>query len=429
MSGTRTETHSGPREPRESQRGREALIAVFPSLAVLPVPPSEEPVGRGWLAGFNVDDPKVSREHLAFTRRGGLRVIDLGSHNGTCVDGAKLAANRPAEIEDGTVIRAGRTVLVYREELRGRDAPDEPLGALVSPYGLRDARAELERICKGTPTNILIEGETGTGKELVAEAIAARLGKRALYEPVNVANIPTGVFESHLFGYARGAFSGAGAGAPGVFVAHDGGAVFLDEIGELPLEIQPKLLRFLDYRDIQPVGAHSGRKVDVLVIAATNRPLAAMVADGRFRRDLFVRLAASRVELKPLGERTEDIFAIAQAEAAKARKPYDLSLVEVEAVEHLLLHKWEGNVRELIAALHRIAGHEPLPALRAWAVEEVLGPRPASPRVRLTRENVAPALARAGGNQSAAALDLGVLRSRLRRFLDRERKAGWKPGA
>jgi transcriptional regulator with PAS, ATPase and Fis domain len=235
---------------------------------------------------------------------------------------------------------------------------------------------------------------------------------------VNVAGAPAGVFESQLFGYVAGAYSGSGRGSPGVIAAHEGGAVFLDEIGELPLELQPKLLRLLENREMLPVGATRPVPADVLLITATNRSLEEMVERGAFRRDLLARLEAGRIELPPLRERRENIVAIMGALAARRGVALDPRAAEVEAVERLLLHAWPANVRELATTLDRTAAIEPLPRLRLATVERVLGAQPTSARKgQLTPDSVAQALAASSGNESEAARRLGVTRGKLRRFL------------
>ncbi len=407
-SGASTEDMSGPEQAPASRRGRPALLAVFPESRALPVPPAGEIVGRDWLARFGVVDPKVSREHISFARRGGLRVMDHGARNGTWLNGTKLAKDEPVPLADGDVLRAGRTIMVYREEYGGPDNPAPPLGALVSPFGLWRVRAELQALIARKPTTVLIEGETGTGKELIASEIAARLGRSNPYVAVNIAGIPAGVFDSQFFGYVRGAFSGAAAAAKGIFLANDHGTVFLDEIGELPIEMQAKLLRVLDNHEIVQVGADHAMKVDVLVLAATHRPLDAMVEDGSFRRDLLARLSPVRIELPPLRERAEDVFDVARSAA-----PADALIgLEPEAVERLLLHDWPANVREL----HALVGKLGASTFKAWALAKVLPPiRPT--RTALTREAAEAAVSQAGGNQSRAAKALGVSRGQLIRQL------------
>jgi transcriptional regulator with PAS, ATPase and Fis domain len=332
------------------------------------------------------------------------------------VNGSRLRPSEDVAVEDGFIIRIGRTLLVYRRAFLGSEAPAAPIGTLVSPFGLWETRAELERVLSQSPANILISGETGTGKELLAFAIARAADRCDRYAAVNVAGVPAGVFESQIFGYVPGAFSGSGRGSPGIIIAHDHGAVFLDEIGELPLDLQPKLLRLLDNREVFPVGATAPKKVDVLLIAATNRSLPEMVEQNTFRRDLYARLAGAHIELPPLRERPEDIFAIAQASAAAHGAGYDPRQVEVEAVERLLVHDWPANVRDLASCLSRVAGFARPPTLPIWAVERVLGPGQ-SARAALTSPEVEQALRDAGGNESAAARRLGVTRGKLRRLL------------
>lgn len=411
-----TEDHPGP-SLVAVQRGREALVVAFPEPRALPVPLPSDPLGRDWLAARDAADARVSTKHVAFTRAGGsLFVEDLRSRNGTWLDGVRLPPGERVPIADGALLRVGRTLLVYRDGFTGLDSPSPPIGELVGPYGLRGVASALDALQKRPTNNVLIEGETGTGKELLAREVATRRGRAKLYGTVNVAGVPAGVFESQLFGYVRGAYSGSGSGSPGLLLAHDRGAVFLDEIGELPLELQPKLLRFLEAREILQVGANRPTTADVLVIAATLRPLEELAREGRFRSDLLARFGA-RLDLPPLRERIEDVFAIVQAIARRRDERYDVAQVEVEAVERLLLHDWSRNVRELAATLDRIAALAPPPQLPFWAVDRVLGPRAVQSTAPLTSETIQQALEASGGNESAAARKLGITRARLRRFL------------
>jgi DNA-binding NtrC family response regulator len=259
-----------------------------------------------------------------------------------------------------------RTLLVYRDEFEGDVAAGAPIGELVGPFGLGAIENALRALKRNPPPNILIEGETGTGKELAATALAHRLRPGRPYVPVNVAGVASGVFESQLFGHVAGAFSDARRPSKGLVATHEGGVVFLDEIGELPLELQPKLLRLLENREVLPVGAERPHKVDVLIIAATNRSLAELVEQGRFRRDLHARLSTAVIRLPALRERAADLFAIAQAVAPRCGLALDAAdpHVEVEAVERLLLEPWPNNVRGLVAALTAIAAIDSEPGLR-----------------------------------------------------------------
>ncbi len=413
-----TDTHEGP-STDAPDRDPPAFVVAFPAPRALPPPPSNEPVGRDWLLAHGVVDGEVSGRQLMVSRPGGVPSIeDAGSRNGTWLDGERLQPGDRVAISDGAVVRIGSTLLVYRDELPGGFAPAPPVGELVGPYGLRRVAAALEAFSRVPPANVLIEGETGTGKELAARAVAAALGRARQYCPVNVAGVPAGVFESQLFGYVAGAYSGSGRGSPGVIAAHQGGSVFLDEIGELPLELQPKLLRLLENREILPVGATRPVHADVLIVAATNRSLEDMVEQGSFRRDLLARLESGRIELPPLRERREDLFPIMAVLSARRGIQLDAGVAEVEAVERLLLHAWPANVRELATTLDRIAALEPLPRLRLVTVERVLGAHPTSARTgQLTPMSVERALAACAGNETQAARQLGVTRGKLRRFL------------
>ncbi|HHH27767.1 MAG TPA: FHA domain-containing protein, partial [Polyangiaceae bacterium] len=269
-----TDVHRGPARPSGPSR-RAALVCAFPSSVAVATPDSGTVIGRRWLAANGLADREVSGEHLRLDRRGGaLSVTDLGSRNGTWINGHAIDAGAPVPLEDGDVVRLGQTLFVVREQLVGDLDAAPPIGELVGPYGLRELAAELEGLARQKPSTVLIEGETGTGKELCARAVAVVLGRDERYGAVNVAGVAAGVFESQLFGHVAGAFSGSHkSGAEGVIAAHDKGTVFLDEIGELPMDLQAKLLRLLDNREILPVGADRPRTVDVLLVAATNRSL------------------------------------------------------------------------------------------------------------------------------------------------------------
>lgn len=413
-----TVIHSEPERPAETAH-LQTLVMAFPQPRALPLPASGEVVGRQWLVDAGIEDSEVSGKHLRFSRAGGVvRVEDVGSSNGTWVSGQQLPAGRKVPLDEGAILRIGKTLLVYRGRFRGELEPAEPIADLVGPFGLRDVRRAIDGLRNTDPSNVLIEGETGTGKELAARAVAAALERAEPYAAVNVAGVAAGVFESQLFGHAKGAFSDAREASRGLVLAHEGGTVFLDEIGELPLALQPKLLRLLENREVLPVGSERARQADVLLIAATNRALEQMVDAGEFRQDLWARLAMARIQLPPLRERSEDIFPIAQALAQRKGRQLGAATVEVEAMERLLLHEWRNNVRELAALIDSTAALDPKPGLRLWSIEEVLGPPPQGSPI-LTDETVRAALAASDGNESEAARRLGVTRGRLRRFLSK----------
>ncbi len=205
-------------------------------------------------------------------------------------------------------------------------------------------------------TTILITGESGTGKELIARAIHHEGPKRNRpMVPVNCGSIPENLLESELFGYVKGAFTGADSAKRGLFEEAHGGTLFLDEIGELPLPLQVKLLRVLQENEIRPIGASNTRKIDVRVIAATSRNLEEMVAENSFREDLYYRLNVLPIAMPPLRERSEDIPLLCQHFIAKLNNALGRSVKSIapEAMADLLRHQWPGNVRELENAIER----------------------------------------------------------------------------
>ncbi|CAN94914.1 Sigma-54 dependent transcriptional regulator [Sorangium cellulosum So ce56] len=423
-----TDEHRPPTGTRRD-RGTPALLAAFPVNIAVPLPSPGVYVGRAWLAAAGLNDTKVSSNHLRLTRAGGrLQIEDVGSRNGTWLDGHRLPADEPVPIEDGSILRVGETLLVYREAYAGPAEPEPAVGGLTGPWGLRAARAELDRLATRPVRNVLITGESGTGKEMLAEAVVRALRRsNGPFTRVNVAGITASVFEGQLFGWERGAFSGSGASNPGLLRASAGGAVLLDEIGELPVELQPKLLRVLENQEVLAVGAKEPAHVDIAVIAATNRPLEEAVQQGRFRLDLLARFPV-RISLPPLRERPEDVFAILRALWERAYGPLQLGRVrvDVEAVELMMLHDWPANVRgvdQLVAAA------DPAVGLKLSIVEQVLGVRASTAAPPpTTREAIQEALDACGGNQSQAAKRLGLSRAQLlRRLKAIQYEAGERP--
>lgn len=206
-------------------------------------------------------------------------------------------------------------------------------------------------------TTVLIQGETGTGKELIARAIHQNSRRKAKpFVTINCGAIPQNFVESELFGYVRGAFTGAQTSKTGKIEAADGGTLFLDEVGELPLEAQVKLLRVLQQGELSKVGATEPMRVNVRVVAATHRNLSAMIEDGTFREDLYYRLAVVPLQLPPLRERREDIPPLVEALFARAKKRHEMSDVQMSAatLNRLAAYRWPGNVRELENVLERL---------------------------------------------------------------------------
>jgi transcriptional regulator with PAS, ATPase and Fis domain len=204
---------------------------------------------------------------------------------------------------------------------------------------------------------VLLTGESGTGKEVIARSIHRASGDvHSRFVAFNCSTVPRDMVDSQLFGYRRGAFTGAAQGFKGVLHAAEGGTLLLDEVGELPLDTQPKLLRFLDTGEVQALGEAAPRRVKVRIIAATNANLEALVAEGRFREDLFYRLNVVRFRLPPLRERREEVVPLIAMFLARYTSEFgkhNISLSEA-AMEHLLLYPWPGNVRELSHEIRRL---------------------------------------------------------------------------
>jgi DNA-binding NtrC family response regulator len=306
-------------------------------------------------------DPHVSRLHARIDVEERDYVLsDLGSTNGTRVGGVRV---RQVCLEDGALIDLGSTRLRFRvlaEPFRIELADVEQLEGLV---GRSTAMRELFALCaRVAPTDatVLLQGETGTGKELVARAIHERSRRKGKpFVVFDCGAVPPTLIESELFGHERGAFTGAVGARAGVFERADGGTLFLDELGELALDLQPKLLRALETGEFTRVGGEAPRRVDVRVVAATHRDLAHMISEGRFRPDLYYRLAVIRIAIPPLRERRDDVPLLAAhfarevlGDAPGGRLPQ----VALEAVfESLRHHDWPGNVRELRNVVERAA--------------------------------------------------------------------------
>jgi two-component system, NtrC family, response regulator GlrR len=370
-----------------------------------------------------LDDPTVSRFHCEILLDdGAARVRDLDSRNGTFVDGTRIGE---AWLRDGAELRLGRTGLRARLEAERVEQPLSERSELGSLYGESVAmRAVFSLIEKAAPTDatVLLEGETGTGKEGAAEAIhqlSARREKPLVV--VDCAAIPAGLLESELFGHDKGAFTGAIARRTGAFAEADGGTVFLDEIGELPLELQPKLLRFLERREIRRVGTNHMERVDVRVIAATHRDLRSAVNRHAFRADLYFRLSVVRVTLPPLRERLDDVPLLARQLLRRMRAGGAgvENLLRPEFLRALQLHSWPGNVRELRNYLERCLVFE-----QQMPIGDGDAPEPASfsqARQRaidaFERQYLLQLIAAHGGKVTQAAQEAGVGRAHLYRLL------------
>ncbi|MBK6688656.1 MAG: sigma 54-dependent Fis family transcriptional regulator [Deltaproteobacteria bacterium] len=304
-------------------------------------------IGSGFETTLRLPDLSVSRKHLELVNKGGVVTAkDLGSTNGSYFEGSRFEA---INLQPGAVFQVGETELQLVAPEKSDPLPPSQAAAFGPLLGksrrMREVFAVLERASK-TDATVLISGETGTGKEVVAEAIhqASKRAKQP-FIVVDCASIPATLIESELFGHVKGAFTNAVTDRIGAFEAANGGTIFLDELGELPAALQPRLLRVLETRRVKPVGSNENRPIDVRVIAATNRALETEVRERRFRSDLYFRLAVVRVNLPPLRERREDIVVLAQSFLDRSGKA-GLELTP-EIIAALTSYDWPGNVREL----------------------------------------------------------------------------------
>jgi two-component system, NtrC family, response regulator HydG len=294
---------------------------------------------------------------------------------------------------------------------------------------LRRTLDQAKRVAQHRDVTVLIGGETGTGKELLARALHYDSPRAAApFVEINCAAIPANLLESELFGHEKGSFTGATNAKPGLMELANGGTVFLDEIGHLPLDLQPKLLRALESREIRRVGGQQSRKVDVRVIGATHLDLASAVRRGEFREDLFYRLNVVALVLPPLRERGEDVEQLAEAFCTRLATQYGLPLPAMTPEVRALLrsHPWPGNVRELRNAIERALVLSPPGTLELSELPRAKGPEPerdgtlpfpATLKV-ITQAAAHATLELVNGNKSEAARKLGISRPRLQRILD-----------
>ena len=386
-----------------------------------------------------LSDSTVSRRHCSISPvGGGLRVRDEGSRNGVFVAGARVL---DAIYSTSFSIQVGDTVLMVEplaDQVSREQASRDRFGDLLGRSScMRELFADLARIA-ATDMALLIEGETGTGKELVAESIH-RASARA-EEPLVVfdcsAVAPT-LAESELFGHERGAFTGASAARAGVFEQADGGSIFLDELGELPKDLQPKLLRVLEKREVRRLGSQRTITVDVRLIAATNRNLAAEVTLGNFREDLYFRLAGAHVYVPPLRDRMGDLPLLVEHFLSCAKPPRSAAEIPSAVWDMFMAHRWPGNVRELSNAVQRllVMPDRPLHSMSAPTTASTSSaptaagaeaPTDPAPPLRVARREATEAferqyvegvLARTAGNVTRAAAVAEVSRQMMQKLM------------
>ena len=447
-------------------------------VAPLPLPASGEVVvGREPPATLVIEDDSVSRRHARVFGGFPPEIEDLGSTNGTKVMGRALAAGERAPLPYGTVVEIGSAVAFVQPASRDAQSvsgaargptPGGPetgarmqtvappgmgspaTGAPSGPPVLRDATMHrlyaLVGVIAPSKLSILILGETGVGKDVYAEFVHARSPRSAgAFVRLNCAALPENLLEAELFGYERGAFTGAMQAKPGLFEAADGGTVFLDEIGEMPLVTQAKLLRVLESGETMRIGSVKPKHVDVRFVSATNRDLETLASLGQFRSDLYFRLNGVSVSLPPLRRRPDDVVPLAMyfLEKAAARSTFtEASIAELRS------YRWPGNIRELKNVVERaalLAQGQPIEPdhllFRGSALSDAMtgaardvqtpiaAPEPAPPRAggsmpmrdefaELERTRILEAMEKCGGNQSRAARMLGISRTTLIKRLE-----------
>ena len=308
-----------------------------------------------------LDDDTVSRNHCRIIREGDQYLLfDNGSTNGTFINRVRV---REAFLHEGCTLTCGKTDIKFQpvdEQLHIVPSDRERYGEIIGrDRSMREIYSILEKIAP-TTTTLVIEGETGTGKEVVARTVHQQSRRKdGPFTVFDCGAVPENLIESELFGHEKGAFTGAVSTRLGIFEMANGGTVFLDELGELQLDLQPKLLRVLEQREVKRVGGAKPIKVDVRIVAATNRDLEEEVRNGRFREDLFYRLTVVRLRLPPLRDRREDIELLARHFLRQGRFNRDrlggqkVSDFAPGVMERLDAYGWPGNVRELHNVIER----------------------------------------------------------------------------
>ena len=403
--------------------------------------------------GFTIPQSAVSRAHARLSCKGGASgtwtIADLDSRNGTLVNGRFV---REVELEDNDEIRVGNAIFKFVAEgaslferywVDGTVAPPGRLSKgteLLGGAQIDALMAEAETVA-ATELAVLVQGETGTGKELVARALHETSGRRGRFCAINCAAIPPALIESELFGFKRGAFTGADRDKVGLVKAANGGTLMLDEIGDMPLDAQAKVLRMIESRKVQPLGATESEPFDVRLVCATHRDLASLVESGGFRGDLYARIHGYSVRLPALRERKEDIYLLASHFIAKAGRPREKPSFDL--MVSLCQYDWPYNVRELEAAIRRavaVSSGAPLDArfLPAEVREAMQGygtaasvraprPSPSPPRERKgapPEAELREMVARAEGNVAEVARGLAKDRAQVHRWI---RQAGIDP--
>jgi transcriptional regulator of acetoin/glycerol metabolism len=429
-SNTVTVTQASASRPA-STPGSLALIWLFPLPLETPTDlvwagDDDIVIGRDAACGVRLQGNDVSRRHAALRQQrpdGGVTIVDLGSRNGIRVNGQVVPS---ATLRDGDVVGVGGWIGVVTA------APGvfkEVAPGLWGGAALQAALAPLQLAAR-SDLPIVIEGETGTGKEVVTRSLHAWSGRPGPLVAVNCAALPEGLAEGELFGYRRGAFTGADRASPGYFRSADGGTLLLDEVSDLPLGLQAKLLRVLEERAVQPLGETRPVPIDVRIVVAGQQSLMEAVREERFRPDLLARLEGLTVRLPPLRARREDVpplFSHLLQKMSEGRAP----AVDGDLVERLCLHDWPFNVRELVQLVRRLlilyesdttlaARHLPprIGEREAAATAPATARKPAASAEPVELPGLVAALRAAGGNVARASAMLGITRQRAYRLME-----------
>jgi two-component system, NtrC family, response regulator AtoC len=343
-------------EAAEAAPGELLLVVGSSQLITHAITGDEVVIGRAPGCDLVLDHRALSRRHAVLRRRPGLTVQDLGSMNGVRTSRGIVRGGGPVPLAPGESFHIGPFAFLVvdaqpADPSSHRSGRDRLVVEDPSPDGVSALVREIAR----SGVNVLVLGETGVGKEVLATSLHALSERSGPLSSINCAALSEPLLESELFGHDKGAFTGAVGARPGLFEATDGGTVFLDEIGELPLALQAKLLRAVESREIRRLGSTRSIPIDVRIIAATNRDLAGEVAAGRFRQDLFFRLDGVTLRIPPLRARPHAIGPLALRFIAEAAQR--LGRPDVRATPELLValaaHDWPGNVRELKAVIDR----------------------------------------------------------------------------
>ncbi|MEQ9496924.1 MAG: sigma 54-interacting transcriptional regulator [Deltaproteobacteria bacterium] len=423
------------------ERGAQLVLFTRDGVRKVPMLPGcELLLGRGTEADIRIDDPSMSRKHavLRFDPAGAgatLRIRDLESRNGVVLRGRKVTPWDDHPFEPGEQLELGdvSAVVHYREALPPA-AGSAALPPIVEAESMRAVYALLDRVAP-TDSSVLVLGETGVGKEIVAEQIHRRSRRRdAPFVAINCGALTDTVLESELFGHERGAFTGAVTAKVGLIESAQGGTVFLDEIGEMPLTTQVKLLRVLEERRVLPVGAVTKRAVDVRFVAATNRDLEERIRERAFREDFYYRLNGFEVRVPPLRERSAEVLPLARRFATTFAEKIgmdDAPAFTDAAHAALGRYPWPGNIRQLKNVVERavvMAQPDPVDVEHlelnreghrgafsdADTLDTVERSRSLEDATRdLEIRRIREALDASGGNQTRAAKQLGITRSAL----------------